>query len=135
MFSPSYSRDGKRVAVAWNRLPSPATELAEFALWMISFEDASQFFLYKGRYFPIAWWSDGKWIYAIEFLGKPEIIKIPVEGGEAKTVITLPFAGELSSLSVTPKISMTVDGKRFVCTVYETQSDVWVVENFDPEVE
>jgi Tol biopolymer transport system component len=134
MYWPHYSPDGKKVAVAWNRLPSPATELAEPALWMISLEDASQFFLYKGNYWPIGWSSDGKWIHAIE-LGKSEIIKIPMEGGEAKTVITLPFAGELFSLSFAPYISMTVDGKRFVCTVYETQSDVWVVENFDPEVE
>jgi hypothetical protein len=52
---------------------------------------------------------------------------IPVTGGEAKTFVTLPF----ENISY---ISMHPNGKRVVCSVSETQSDVWLMENFDPEV-
>jgi hypothetical protein len=29
---------------------------------------------------------------------------------------------------------MTADGRRFVCAVYSSRSDVWVVDHFDPDV-
>ena len=48
--------------------------------------------------------------------------------GEMKSVATLPFEN-LSDVDMTP------DGKRIICTVDEKQSDVWLMENFDPEAE
>jgi hypothetical protein len=48
-----------------------------------------------------------------------------VTGGEVETVVALPF-DEIGSVSATP------DGRRFVCTVYSSRSDVWVVDDFDP---
>jgi hypothetical protein len=32
------------------------------------------------------------------------------------------------------QVSMTPDGKRIVCAASEKQSDVWMMENFDPDV-
>jgi hypothetical protein len=29
---------------------------------------------------------------------------------------------------------MTPDGKRIVCRVSEVESDIWLAENFDPDV-
>ncbi len=53
---------------------------------------------------------------------------IPASGGEPETLFTLPFE-RIGSVSVTP------EGKRIVCAVTEIQSDVWVMEHFDPAVE
>ena len=49
---------------------------------------------------------------------------MPVGGGAAQAVVTLPF-DEIGSVSMTP------DGRRFVCTVYSSSSDVWIVDDFD----
>ena len=32
-------------------------------------------------------------------------------------------------------IDITSDGKTIVCAIQETNSDVWMIENFDPDVE
>ena len=76
---------------------------------------------------PIEWSADGKWIYAWNREKPLEILKIPASGGRPETLVTLPFE------HIYPGIGMTPDGKRIVCAVVETQSDVWVMENFDPE--
>ena len=31
-------------------------------------------------------------------------------------------------------VSMTPDGKKFVFSVGKTQSDIWMIENFDPNI-
>ena len=124
MFSPRYSPDGKKVVVERHRINSPG-------LWVISLEDSSQTFLYKGWCDSIGWSADGKWIYVMRKIDKGdkiEIIKIFATSGETKTILTLPFE------KFVWVESMTSDGKQFVCEVSETQSDVWLIENFDPEV-
>ena len=89
---------------------------------------------------PIGWSTDGRHIYVLEgrnaiyrgpvlsFVGETvtaaKILKVPVGGGAARTVVTLPF-DEIGSVSMTP------DGRRFVCTVYSSSSDVWIVDDFD----
>jgi serine/threonine protein kinase len=124
MFRPRYSPDGKKVAILWNRRPIPG-------LWMISIEDSSQVRLHPGSIVPIAWSTDGKWIYGSSSTSldifSTDLSMIPVSGGEAKTFVILPF----ENISY---ISMYPNGKKFVCSVIETQSDVWLMENFDPEV-
>jgi serine/threonine protein kinase len=117
MFSPSTSPDGKNVALIWNR--------EEVGIWVVSLEDSSQTFLHKGWVFPIRWSADGKWIYT----WGEQVIMIPAAGGEPVTLMTLPFEDVLEGPSITS------DGSRFVCSVAETQSDVWVMEDFDPEVD
>jgi len=121
MFSPCYSPDCKKVAVKWNRKIPPKP-----GVWLISLEDSSQTFI--SRYFePIEWSADGNWVYAWVYKTPPEILRIPVGGGEAKTFVTLPFEKIIA-------ISSSLDGKKIVSTVPETQSDAWLIENFDPEV-
>ena len=51
-------------------------------------------------------------------------MRTPLTGGSPETLFELPFE-EIGSVAVLP------DGRRFVCTVYSSRSDVWVVENFD----
>jgi Tol biopolymer transport system component len=119
MFTPSYSPDGKKVAVSWNRRPD--------GLWLISLEDSSQVLLYEGGVRPVGWSPDGNWIYAWHEEDR-KIVIVPVSGGDAKSLGESSFEGTVVDYSMTP------DGKRFVFAVSETQSDVWLVENFDPDV-
>ncbi len=49
---------------------------------------------------------------------------VPVGGGAPRTVFTAPE--DISGASV------TAEGKKFVYSVAETRSDVWIVDNFDP---
>ena len=122
MGSPRFSPDGRKVAVRWWR-PSPS-------LWLISRADLSQVLLhsYRQDWFELIGWSaDGRWIYVADTeTGKPRIARILVAGGESETVATLPFEPGLWA-------SMTADGKRFVFEVWQAQSDVWMLENFEPE--
>lgn len=117
-----YSPDNKKVVVHWNRKSARG-------LWLISLEDSSQTLIYPSKVLnPIKWSSNGKWIYAFNALQKfPEILKIPVSSGEIDTLIKLPFQN-------VSYVDMTGDGAEIICTVYETQSDIWLMENFDPEV-
>lgn len=124
MFWPCYAPDGNRIAVSWNRRP-------ELGLWLISLDDSSQVRLcpWLGLFdYPIRWSADGDWIYAKDWL-RPEILRIPVTGGEPKKFLTLPFEDIDDG-----GIAMTPDGKNIVCTVSESLSDIWLMENFDPEV-
>ncbi len=121
LFNPEYSPDGKKVAVYWNRRPVRG-------LWIISLQDSSQVLLHPGFIFPIGWSSNGNWVYSLNDAEKPsEILMIPVSSGEAKTFLTLPFE-KIGAISMSP------DGKKIICTISETQSDAWLMENFDPEV-
>jgi Tol biopolymer transport system component len=127
MFYPRYSPDGKKVVVYWNRREA-AREMV--GLWIISLEDSSQVLLCSGGINPIEWSSDGSWVFARNpYQKSSEILMVPVNGGEAKSFVTLPFE------NIGRQISMLPNGQEFVCAVSETQSDVWLMENFDPEVE
>ena len=127
MFRPRFSPGGDKVAVFWNRYQPRGSR----GLWLISFADSSQTLLHKGSWFPIEWSEDGQWIYAWEKGQKAhKIIMVYLKSGASKPLVTLPF-DRLDSWSMP---TMTPDGKHIVCAVTETQSDIWLMENFDPEV-
>jgi Tol biopolymer transport system component len=126
MFYPRYSPDAKKMAVYWNRVYPTNLQ----GLWVISLRDSSQTRLLRGRVHPLEWSTDGKWIYAWNTDVRPlAILKVAVDGSQAQTVVTLPFENidSLGGISITP------DGKRIVCASLEVQSEVWLMENFDPE--
>jgi Tol biopolymer transport system component len=132
MFNPVYSPDGKKIAVTWNRRPN-------FGIWLIDSHTARETSVYnRSNPLLIGWSADGTSIYALEGKGaiyrglaanlgetvtEAKILRIPLDGGEAEAAVVLPFE-EVGGVSMTP------DGK-FICTVYSSRSDVWVVENFD----
>jgi Tol biopolymer transport system component/DNA-binding winged helix-turn-helix (wHTH) protein len=131
IFSPVFSPDGGRVAVGWSRAP-------DFGLWLFDLGDGTARRVTKDAMLPIGWSSDGASIYVID--GKRSASRdLAVDGGETITdavvrrvflngriepVVTLPFA-EVGGIAISP------DGRRLVCSVYATSSDVWLVEDFD----
>jgi serine/threonine-protein kinase len=125
LYDAQYSPDGKKVAVLWNRPP-------DYGLWVISLEDSSQVFLRKGTFFPIGWSSDGKWVYSYETKGGTiKIFMIGVENGQKKDVASIPFTFEFGGPT---DPCMIPGGRYFVIPAYKTTSDIWMFENFDPEI-
>jgi serine/threonine-protein kinase len=121
------SPDGRKVAVRWNKGPKP-----DWGLWVISLDDSSEVLLRKGDTSPIGWSSDGKWVYASEIVsGALNFLAISSENGQTKDLFTLPLSLEMGM--VWSPVN-TVDGKHFVFSGRKTQSDVWIIENFDPEI-
>ncbi len=120
VFFPEYSPDGKKVAVYWNRPP-------ERGVWVISLVDSSARALTRGTYYdrPVGWSPDSAWVYAVvpEAL-KNLLVAIPAGGGNPETVFAV--SGEIGGVTMSP------DGRKYVWSVGESKSDVWLAENFDP---
>jgi len=127
IFFPSYSPDGKKIAVSWNRKGG-----AEDGIWVISLEDSSQVLIKEGGEVPIGWSVDGKWVYSYEVLGGEIKVSITeVETKKERIVITIPFTFELGYPNIP---CMITGGKNFVIPVYKKNSDIWIVENFDSDI-
>jgi Tol biopolymer transport system component/DNA-binding winged helix-turn-helix (wHTH) protein len=145
IFAPVYSPDGEKIAASWNR---PRAQPPGRGIYVIDVKDRRERIVFKtsapgaagDSVRPIGWSSDSRWIYVLdgkvlnlrgpespggETITAARILRVSVTGGEVDTVVALPF-DEIGSVSVTP------DGRRFVCTVYSSRSDVWVVDDFDP---
>ena len=127
LFNPRYSPDGNKIAVFWNRGSSRG-------IWILSPKTGERRSLYPGNHLPVGWTSDGRGIYAaIQMVQTLEIIAIDAEKGSSKTVLVTSVDQEKGAPSHF-YVSMTADGKRFIFQVGKSQSDIWLVENFDPGV-
>jgi hypothetical protein len=78
-----------------------------------------------GGALPLGWSTDERRIY---FNDMRDIYSISAAGGEPRKVVTLPVSSE-QVLAV----AMVPGGRAFVVAVEERRSDVWMVENFDPD--
>jgi serine/threonine protein kinase/Tol biopolymer transport system component len=118
-FRPIFSPDGKEMAVAWNRQDNPG-------IWLISLEDRSEQLIYGGSDFlEFGWSPNGKLLYAA---GSTKREFIEVEVGNPKHVRTI-----LTTSSFSYGAALTPDGKRIILSQAEEKSDVWIMENFDPQ--
>jgi Tol biopolymer transport system component/DNA-binding winged helix-turn-helix (wHTH) protein len=132
-----YSPDGTRLLLYWNRPPKRG-------LWLIDLRTARETPIEgTAKLLPIGWSIDGASIYAFdskraahrglsaafgETFTEVKILNVPLNGGRPTTVVELPF-DEVGGIGMFP------DGRRFVCAVYSSRSDVWIVENFDVAAE
>ncbi len=130
IFRPCYSPNAKNVVVYCNRWDKAGKSTQ--GIWLVSLKDHSQVLLYRGHVHPIKWSAGGRWIYACDAAKKPlKILKIPIDGGQPQDMVVLPYEGYDSETI----IDMSPDEKQLVYPDKEEQSDVWLVENFDPENE
>jgi Tol biopolymer transport system component len=128
-FAPQVSPDGTKVALAWNRTTGAAARGAASlyvrgGVWVISLPDGSETPVRKDDWaMPIGWSDDGRWIYAFR---DNLILRLTADGRSEETLVTFdkPVAWA----------SATLDRRRFVVMLREEQSDVWLAENFDPDV-
>ncbi|MGB6991727.1 MAG: hypothetical protein WBG00_00700, partial [Thermoanaerobaculia bacterium] len=87
----------------------------------------------SGEFSPVGWSPDGKYVYLIRSswgsASKETIVyRIPAEGGAVEPLIDLELGEELQW------VSFAGDGRRLVASSVKEQSDVWIAENFDPDV-
>ena len=125
MYGPCFSPDGKKIAAYWGRLAD--NEKIVYGLWVISLQDSCQTLISNGAYLPIKWSNDGNWIYAYYYL-TDKLLLFSADGGSSKTHFELPFENATYGGDITP------NGSYGVAAVEESTSDIWLMENFDPEV-
>ena len=78
---------------------------------------------------------DGKRIYVSENIpGMIKILTVELESKEAKALFSMPFDLERGRPGYS-YVTMTSDAKKFVFPTLKTQSDIWVIENFDQIIE
>jgi len=127
MVWPTWSPDGKRIALRWKKGPE-----SQAGLWLFSPGDSSLVLLRKGPAMPSGWSADGKWIYAWEPVsGGGDILAISPENGQAEVLCHVPLGPEIGRVWLPPN---TVDGRHFVVTGHTSPSDVWIMEHFDPDI-
>jgi Tol biopolymer transport system component len=127
MFHPLVSPDGRMVLVFWNRTWEGAS------LWLIDTVSGEERSLHTSlTTWPIGWSHDGQWIWAWDSRGSatPKVVRIPVAGGPSEAIYDFPFSREVEIVDMVT----ASDGSFFVASVGEDQSDIWLVENFDPDV-
>ena len=128
MFNPNLSPDSLKLVVFWNR-----KIINNSGLWIISLKDSSQKLIVRNYYYvPLGWSNDGRWIYSLNMIrDSSQILMVSTDNGATKIIYTLP-AGKVKYHN---DIDMSYDWKKIVCVLFETNSDVWMIENFDPDVE
>jgi Tol biopolymer transport system component len=114
---PNFSPDKKSMTVYWDR-PD------RVGVWVFSLEDYSERLIYAGAYTPFGWSPDGKYIYAQGF-DQREVLEIRV--GDSKT-----FRKVLLSPGFAYGLTITPDGRKIILNQGEEESDVWIMDNFDP---
>ena len=122
MFSATYSPDETRVAIYWNRPPRRG-------IWILSPATGAEDKIYDGYVFPAGWSPDGLSVYAVELSNSnsARLLSIPASGRDASVLAELPWPADGLNCA-------TRDGRRFVCAVPQSSSDVWIAQHFDSDV-
>jgi Tol biopolymer transport system component len=94
------------------------------ALTVMRWPERTEESILDGPFFPAGWSPAADWVYAYEYLGR-QVVRVPAAGGKPQPIGRFP-SGAIEGCSV------TADGRTILCGVGETNSDAWLVENFDP---
>ena len=118
----SVTPTGDQVAVYWNRWP-------QRGLWILSWPGRVGRFVAPGRLEPVGWSPDEEWIYAYQPDGR-ELMKVEANGGTVEAVVQFPV-GSLVGIGA---CDQSADRRVVVCSVAESSTDVWLIEDFDRAV-
>ena len=125
MSNASLSPDGRSVAVSWYR-----HDWESSGLWRLSLTDSTQVLVRANTktttYKPGGWTADGSSIYTK--VGN-DILYIPVDGGEPEIALTLPEEPDY----VCDQLA-TGSETSWICSEVVSESDAWLIEDFDPHV-
>jgi DNA-binding SARP family transcriptional activator/Tol biopolymer transport system component len=120
LFSPQYSPDGNRLAVAWNRVAH-----RDPGVWIFDLRDSSYSRVSERWLWPRGWSADGRYIFAQVYSG-PTLYQVDAQGGRLpEPVLTAPFRqGDCTPGGPTRP-------RAFVCTAFGFVSDIWLIDNLD----
>jgi Tol biopolymer transport system component len=129
-----YSPDGQRIAVFWGRgqsLEDSATTDVP-GIWVLSTDGDSAALIMPvesafGALCPLGWSEDGDWVYFWE-MQKLAVKRVRIADRYVEEVISL-------TLDEVSFIAMSPDASAYVCVVASEQSDIWLVDGFDPEAD
>ncbi len=123
-----FSPDGQKVAAYLERASAPS------GVFVFDSEDESFIDLNIGNSDPIGWSSDSRWIYLSDYESEDvRVLKISLKSDKPELVFAL-SSSPLRGRSLPYQVRMSPDEKHFVFTASKSQSDVWMIENFDPEI-
>jgi len=97
-------------------------------IWILSLIDGSQFpICWTNDWTPLIGWSkNGEWIYFV-YISDRKIYRINIDSRNIETVTTLPSEPAF-------EIVMMPEGNGFVYSTGDCLRDIWMVENFDPDI-
>ena len=101
--------------------------MATRGLWIIDLETSPEKLHNLSedvRMRPLQWSEDNQWIYGVQ---SDKFIKYNITTGEIKDISTL-------SNDSYELFHATPDGRNIIAVIYESQYDLWLIENFDPTV-
>jgi hypothetical protein len=128
MFYPCYAPNGKTIAVYWNRIQGDG-------VWILSAQGPAEHFLIETENLPLLWSTDGRSLLMHKMTLNPSealfsntILAISDSSRKSSDFLTLPDKNaHIHDLNLTEN--------KVIWTVVESQSDAWLYENFDPDVE
>jgi serine/threonine protein kinase/Tol biopolymer transport system component len=130
LFAPQFSPDRRTLAVYWNRLFDKSGKSGR-GIWSIAWDGTEQRMILTtdGICIPLGWSAAGDSIYLYSPERKDSLIiyAISVNGGALKRMTVIPIANVI-------RLAMSPDRKQFVCVVRDRRSDLWLVEDFDPDL-
>ena len=113
-------------AVAFRNVPGETP--SSYGLWLLPASGAGPNKLATGRVFPLRIAGDGDGVFAVTEIADAErglaaVVRVPIRGGEPRTVVDFDFAPSVVSYA-----DITADGKRVVCAVGRPETDVWLLD-------
>jgi len=127
----SYSPDGQKVALRIAEYEGKwhVKKKNKWTLVVYSPDDHSRLWAFPMERTTdcLGWSSDGKWLYLNSIdTSSTEISRLRIADGQVEQVVTLPWSNVW-------EIAMASNCSTFVCVRGDQQSDIWLVENFDPD--
>ncbi|OVE78919.1 hypothetical protein BVY00_01640, partial [bacterium G20] len=124
-----YAPDCTRFAVYWQNWDM---DQKTGGLWIVSLTEKTTRLVHDGLILPIRWSSDGQYVYAWNSMDNPyDVVRIHADTGFKELFFRLPFDPSSERINA---VDMVSNAYRFICSVEETVSDIWMIRNFNPEV-
>jgi serine/threonine protein kinase len=125
LIGPVFSPDSRAIAA----LGAGRAGERGFGMWVIPDGDGSPRRLVEGAAMPLIWTTDDTIYFIRDVFGTAttrRIERVSAVGGEPELHVTLPSSCDLSDMAI------SLDGSKIVCVAVDVESDVWVVDSFEP---
>jgi len=120
VWGPDGETAAARLFYGWN---DPRT-----GIWLISEGHVVKQLTAAWDFVPIGWSSSADVLFALKS-GVPEVYTVSVRSGRVRPYLALPFEKVDGKM-----LTVSGDGSLFLYTLQEERRDLWIVENYDPQM-